>query len=102
MLTQGGPQEHDADAHSLPYNNYRDPGKSMGYTIAGALLVMLVIALINSLIITLVKSEKKNNGGLIEMAKKKIRISSIVCVVFMPACGLHRFGAHRMDVFWKL
>lgn len=62
MLTQGGPRNTTLTPILYLYNNYRDPGKSMGYTIAGALLVMLVIALINSLIITLVKSEKTTEG----------------------------------------
>ena len=62
MLTKGGPRNTTMTPVLYLYESFREPNKSMGYTIAGALLIMIVIALINSVFFTLIKSEKTAEG----------------------------------------
>jgi multiple sugar transport system permease protein len=40
------------------YNNFRSLDKTMGYTIAGALLMMLVLTILNSIVFTVIRSQK--------------------------------------------
>lgn len=62
FLTGGGPLNKTLTPMLYIYNNFRDRTKTMGYTIAGALLILIVIALINSFVFALVRSEKSLDG----------------------------------------
>ncbi len=62
MITGGGPRNTTLTPMLYLYNNYRDLNKTMGYTIAGALLMMIIIAAINSIIFTVIRSEKSLEG----------------------------------------
>ncbi len=62
MLTGGGPSNSTLTPMLYLYNNYRDISKGMGYTIAGAIMMMIVIALINSVVFAVIKSEKSLEG----------------------------------------
>ena len=62
FLTGGGPLNKTLTPMLYIYNNFRDRTKTMGYTIAGALLMMILIALINALVFRLVRSEKTMDG----------------------------------------
>lgn len=62
MLTGGGPTNSTLTPMLYLYNNYRDLSKGMGYTIAGAILMMIIITLINSVVFTVIKSEKSLEG----------------------------------------
>lgn len=58
MMTNGGPQNTTLTPMLYLYNNFRDPNKTMGYSIAGAILMLFLIAFINSFVFRIVKSEK--------------------------------------------
>lgn len=58
MMTNGGPQNTTLTPMLYLYNNYRDLNKTMGYSIAGAILMLFLIAFINSFVFRIVKSEK--------------------------------------------
>ena len=58
MLTGGGPLEETLTPMLFIYNNMRDSTKGMGYTIAGALIMMVIITSFNVLLFALVGSEK--------------------------------------------
>jgi ABC-type sugar transport system permease subunit len=62
MMTLGGPANQTLTPMLYLYNNYRDIDKGLGYTIAGALIIMVVIAIINGLIFTVIRSEKSLEG----------------------------------------
>ena len=62
MLTGGGPLNQTLTPMLYIYNNFRDPTKNLSYTIAGALLLMLVILVVNSVVFTIIKSEKSMEG----------------------------------------
>lgn len=62
FLTNGGPLNKTLTPMLYIYNNFRDRNKTMGFTIAGALLIMIVIALINSLVFRLIQSERSIDG----------------------------------------
>lgn len=62
MLTNGGPSNSTLTPMLYLYNNYRDTSKGMGYTIAGAILMMIIIILINSVVFTVIKSERSVEG----------------------------------------
>lgn len=62
MLTAGGPSNSTLTPMLYLYNNYRDTSKGMGYTIAGAVLMLLIITAINSIVFTVIKSEKSLEG----------------------------------------
>ena len=62
LLTGGGPRNQTLTPMLYLYNNYRDATKGMGYTIAGALLMMVIITAINSLIFRVIRSEKLVDG----------------------------------------
>ena len=62
MLTGGGPSNSTLTPMLYLYNNYRDTSKGMGYTIAGAVLMLLIITAINSVVFTIIKSEKTMEG----------------------------------------
>jgi ABC-type sugar transport system permease subunit len=62
MMTGGGPANQTLSPMLYLYNNYRDVDKGLGYTIAGALIMMVVISIINAVIFTIIKSEKSLEG----------------------------------------
>jgi ABC-type sugar transport system permease subunit len=62
MMTGGGPANQTLTPMLYLYNNYRDVDKGLGYTIAGALIIMVVISVINAVIFTIIKSEKSLEG----------------------------------------
>ena len=62
MLTGGGPSNSTLTPMLYLYNNYRDTSKSMGYTIAGAVLMLILITAINSIVFTVIKSDRTMEG----------------------------------------
>lgn len=62
IMTNGGPRESTLTPMLYMYNNFKNTGMSMGHTIAGALLMMILIALLNSFVFKVIKSEKSIDG----------------------------------------
>jgi ABC-type sugar transport system permease subunit len=62
MMTGGGPANQTLSPMLYLYNNYRDVDKGLGYTIAGALIIMVVISIVNAVIFRIIKSEKSLEG----------------------------------------
>ncbi len=62
MMTNGGPESTTLTPMLYLYNNYRDLNKTMGYSIAGAILMMFLIAFINSFVFRIIRSEKVIDG----------------------------------------
>ncbi len=62
MLTGGGPSNSTLTPMLYLYNNYRDASKGMGYTIAGAILMLIIVVMINSVVFKVIKSEKSVEG----------------------------------------
>jgi multiple sugar transport system permease protein len=62
MLTGGGPVNKTLTPMLYLYNNYRDASKGMGYTIAGALIMMVIITALNLVIFRVIHSEKMVDG----------------------------------------
>jgi ABC-type sugar transport system permease subunit len=62
MLTGGGPSNSTLTPMLYLYNNYRDTSKGMGYTIAGAVLMLILITAINSIVFAVIKSDKSMEG----------------------------------------
>ena len=58
MVTGGGPLESTLTPVMYLYNSFRDPGRPQNVTIAGALLVMILIMFINIIVFKTVRSEK--------------------------------------------
>lgn len=58
MVTGGGPLESTLTPVMYLYNSFRDPGRPQNVTIAGALLVMILIMTINIIVFKTVRSEK--------------------------------------------
>ena len=58
MVTGGGPLESTLTPVMYLYNSFRDPGRPQNVTIAGALLVMILIMIINIIVFKTVRSEK--------------------------------------------
>ena len=58
MVTGGGPLESTLTPVMYLYNSFRDPGRPQNVTIAGALLVMILIMVINIVVFKTVRSEK--------------------------------------------
>lgn len=58
MVTGGGPLEKTLTPVMYLYNSFRDPGRPQNVTIAGALLVMILIMTINIIVFKTVRSEK--------------------------------------------
>ncbi|GHU71340.1 sugar ABC transporter permease [Clostridia bacterium] len=54
----GGPVNATLTPMLFIYNNFKSSDYSMGYTIAGALMLMIVIGALNSIVFTLIGSEK--------------------------------------------
>jgi multiple sugar transport system permease protein len=62
MMTGGAPRESTLTPMLYIYNGFRNAGGNMGDTISGALLMMIIIAIINSFVFTIIKSEKSIEG----------------------------------------
>lgn len=62
IMTKGGPREQTLTPMLYMYNNFKNAGMSMGFTIAGALLMMILIALLNSFVFRVIRSEKSIDG----------------------------------------
>ena len=58
ILTNGAPQNKTLTPILYLFNNFKDMDKTMAYTITGAVLLMCVIAIINSFVFRVIKSEK--------------------------------------------
>lgn len=58
MVTGGGPLESTLTPVMYLYNSFRDPGRPQNVTIAGALMVMILIMVINIVVFKTVRSEK--------------------------------------------
>lgn len=61
MVTGGGPLEKTLTPVMYLYNSFRDPGRPQNVTLAGALLVMLLIMTINIIVFKTVRSEKSGD-----------------------------------------
>ncbi len=61
MVTGGGPLESTLTPVMYLYNSFRDPGRPQNVTIAGALLVMILIMVINVVVFKTVRSEKSGD-----------------------------------------
>jgi multiple sugar transport system permease protein len=62
MMTGGGPLYKTLTPVLFLYNLYRDPNANSSETIAGALVLMIPIALINALVFKVVSSEKSQDA----------------------------------------
>lgn len=58
MNGTGGPVNSTLTPMIYIYNNFKSPDYTMGYTVAAALLLMLIIGALNSIIFTLIGSQK--------------------------------------------
>jgi len=58
LMTGGGPVNKTLSPIMFLYNAFRSLDKTMGYTIAGALLMMVAITIVNSLVFTVIRSQK--------------------------------------------
>ncbi len=61
MLTGGGPTNSTLTPMLYLYNNYRDLRKGMGFTIAGAVLMLIFITALNSIVIAILKPGRNVN-----------------------------------------
>jgi len=62
IMTLGGPVNKTLTPMLYLFNQYRDPNKTLGYTVAGALVIMVFISIINSFIFSIIRSEKSIEG----------------------------------------
>ncbi len=58
MITHGGPLEMTLTPSLYLFNSFRDTGRPQNVTIAGALLVMILIVTVNIIAFKIIKSEK--------------------------------------------
>lgn len=58
MLTGGGPAQTTQTPMIYLLNNFRDASKNMGLTLAGAILMMVIIGLCSSVVFRVISSEK--------------------------------------------
>ena len=58
LMTNGGPVNSTLTPMIYIYNNFKSPEYTMGYTVAAALLLMIVIGALNSIVFTLIGSQK--------------------------------------------
>ena len=58
LMTGGGPVNSTLTPMLYIYNNFKSPEYTMGYTVAAALLLMIVIGALNSIVFTLIGSQK--------------------------------------------
>ena len=62
IMTAGGPVNRTLTPMLYLFNQYRDPNRTLGFTVAGALVIMVFISIINSFIFTIIRSEKSIEG----------------------------------------
>ena len=62
LMTGGGPVTKTLSPIMFLYNAFRSLDKTMGYTIAGALLMMVAITIVNSLVFTVIRSQKAQDA----------------------------------------
>ncbi len=62
LMTGGGPVNKTLSPIMFLYNNFRSLDKTMGYTIAGALLMMAVITVVNSIVFTVIRSQRAQDA----------------------------------------
>ncbi len=62
MMTGGGPLNKTLTPILFLYNNFRSMDRTMGYTVAGALIMMLAITAINTVVFTLIRSQKSQDA----------------------------------------
>jgi hypothetical protein len=62
LMTGGGPVNRTLTPIMFLYNNFRSLDRTMGYTVAGALIMMLAITAINTIVFTLRKNVKFHDG----------------------------------------
>ncbi len=58
MMTNGGPVNSTLTPMMYIYNNFKSADYSMGYTVAAALLMMVIIGAVSSIVFGLINSEK--------------------------------------------
>lgn len=58
LMTSGGPVNSTLTPMIYIYNNFKSPEYTMGFTVAAALLLMVVIGTLNSIVFTLIGSQK--------------------------------------------
>lgn len=61
LMTGGGPVNNTLTPMMYIYNNFKSADYSMGYTVAAALLMMIVIGSLSSFVFRLIKSEKSQD-----------------------------------------
>lgn len=61
MMTNGGPVNATLTPMIYIYNNFKSADYSMGYTVAAAILMMIVIGLLSSVVFRLIGSEKSQD-----------------------------------------
>ncbi len=62
LMTGGGPVNTTLTPIMFLYNNFRSMDRTMGYTVAGALIMMLVITVVNSIVFTVIRSQKSQDA----------------------------------------
>lgn len=62
LITGGGPLEKTLTPALYLFNSFRDAGRSQNVTIAGALLIMILTVLINTIAFRLIRSKKSEEG----------------------------------------
>ncbi len=62
LMTGGGPVNKTLSPIMFLYNAFRSLDKTLGYTIAGALLMMVAITIVNSLVFTVIRSQKAQDA----------------------------------------
>lgn len=62
MMTGGGPLNLTLTPILFLYNNFRSLDRTMGYTVAGALIMMLAITAVNTIVFTLIRSRKSQDA----------------------------------------
>ena len=62
MQGTGGPVNSTLTPMIYIYNNFKIPDFTMGYTVAAALCLMVIIGALNSIVFTLIGSEKAQDG----------------------------------------
>jgi multiple sugar transport system permease protein len=61
LMTGGGPVNNTLTPMMYIYNNFKSADYSMGYTVAAALLMMIVIGTLSSFVFRLIRSEKSQD-----------------------------------------
>ena len=62
IMTGGGPAGNTVTPMLFMFNTFRDPERTLGYTVSGALLLMVIIAILNSFVFAVVRSERSLEG----------------------------------------